>query len=261
MKIKMLIVDDEPVICKGLIATIPWKEMGVEVVGTAEHGKEALLLMHQENIDLVLTDVYMPEMNGLELSEYITRKFPESKIIIMSGYDEFEYARQAVRLGVEDYLLKPVNIDDLLKLVEKVRRTIIRQRQNEKLLRKESISKQIFRYLLKSPIAKEDSLDDGKMTMSYRMLISELTDYDVIKRSTTEKERTELRETWKNQVDQAFSAVGIDSTSIFGHENELIIIPYNIDKAKLTDQQMINVCKSINRVNGYLTRRIVSTQQ
>lgn len=261
MMLKMLIVDDEPIICQGLIETIPWKDIGVEVVGTAEHGKEALSFMHQDNIDLVLTDVYMPEMDGLELSKYISRKFPESKIIIMSGYDEFEYARQAIRLGVEDYLLKPVDIDDLLELVEKVRQTIINKKKETKLLKKELITKQILHYLFGSPISTQELADGEKITSSYRLLISELGNYYVLKRSSTEKERTKLKNAWKLQIDQAFAVAGLDSISMFGHENELITIQYNIDQSHLTGQQMEDVCESIDQVKGHLLRRVVSTKQ
>src|SRR5699024_5326106 len=117
MTIKMLIVDDEPIICQGLKDTIPWRDMNVEVIGTSYNGKQSLAIMNEKNIDLVLTDVYMPEMNGLELSKHISNDFPNTRIIMLSGYDEFEYARQAIRLDIEDYLLKPVDIDELTLLV------------------------------------------------------------------------------------------------------------------------------------------------
>src|SRR5690625_3723171 len=144
MMIKMLIVDDEPIICQGLTTTIPWCDIGVEVVGSACNGKEALSFMYKESIDLVLTDVYMPEMDGLELSKHVSKDFPKSKIIVMSGYDEFEYARQALRLGVEDYLLKPVDVNDLIELVKQLRQRIIEQKRDEKNLKQELISKQIL---------------------------------------------------------------------------------------------------------------------
>lgn len=261
MMINMLIVDDEPVICQGLTATIPWSDIGVEVVGTACNGKEALSLMYQESIDLVLTDVYMPEMDGLALSQHISTDFPESRIIVMSGYDEFEYARQALRLGVEDYLLKPVDVDDLLELVKQVRERIIETKRDEQNHRQELISQQILHHLFGSPISSADIQNGENVISSYRLLISELADYYVLKDTYTEKALTRLREEWKIQVDQAFFDVGIDSVSFFGHDNELITIPYSMDAFELDVQQMKSVCDSIVKVNGYLFRKVITHPQ
>ncbi|MCM2675877.1 response regulator transcription factor [Alkalicoccobacillus plakortidis] len=120
MNMKMLIVDDEPVICQGLAQTIDWQSIGVEVVGVAFNGKQALQKIEKNHIDIILTDISMPEMDGLELAECIVQQHPDTKMIIISGYDDFEYARQAIRLGVEDYLLKPVDVDELMGLVKNV---------------------------------------------------------------------------------------------------------------------------------------------
>lgn len=261
MIIKMLIVDDEPVICKGLTTTIPWSDIGVEVVGSACNGKDALSFMYKESIDLVLTDVYMPEMDGLELSKHISKDFPKSKIIVMSGYDEFEYARQALRLGVEDYLLKPVDVNDLIELVKQLRQRIIEQKRDEKNLKQELISKQILHYLFGSPISPEDMIKSENMISSYRILISELPDYYLLKDAYTKKELTALKEEWKHQIEQAFSKFKLDSISIFGHENELITIQYNSDESKLNDQCMINVYKSIGKLGDHLIRGVVSSHQ
>ncbi|MFB5663422.1 response regulator [Alteribacillus sp. HJP-4] len=121
MALKLLIVDDEPMICEGLASTIPWASYGVEIAGTAFSGNMALEVIQSTEVDLVLTDVSMDEMDGLALAEFLSAEYPRITTIIISGYDEFEYARQAVRLGVKDYLLKPVDIDELIALVCDVR--------------------------------------------------------------------------------------------------------------------------------------------
>ncbi|MEY8752340.1 response regulator transcription factor [Alkalicoccobacillus gibsonii] len=129
MTVKMLIVDDEPVICQGLKETIDWQSIGVEVIGTAFNGKKALEVLNRDKVDLILTDISMPEMDGLQLAEHVVSNYPDIKMIIISGYDEFEYARKAIRIGVEDYLLKPVNVDELLNLVKKVATTILENQE------------------------------------------------------------------------------------------------------------------------------------
>ncbi|WJH33630.1 response regulator [Paenibacillus sp. CC-CFT747] len=120
MTIKMLIVDDEPVICRGLRETIPWETIGVEVVGDASDGVEALERIESQPVDLVLTDIHMDGMDGLELAKELRQRYPHIRIIILSGYDYFDYARQAIRIGVEDYLLKPVDVDELMEMVRRI---------------------------------------------------------------------------------------------------------------------------------------------
>ncbi|MDQ0206956.1 response regulator transcription factor [Alkalicoccobacillus murimartini] len=129
MNMKMLIVDDEPVICQGLAQTIDWQSIGVEVVGLAFNGRQALQKVEQNQVDIILTDISMPDMDGLELAACIVQQHPDTKMIIISGYDDFEYARQAIRLGVEDYLLKPVDVDELMGLVKNVSEKIMLDRK------------------------------------------------------------------------------------------------------------------------------------
>src|SRR5690625_3611429 len=260
MVIKMLIVDDEPIICKGLSKTIPWCDLGIDVVGTAYDGKQALSFMHKESVDIVLTDVYMPEMDGLELSEHLSKNFPNTKIIMLSGYDEFEYARQAVRLGVEDYLLKPVDIDELVGLVEKIKQTIIDHQIKIQKHKQELIMQQMLHYLFGSPMVTEDMCVVEDMTLSYRTIIGELSDYYLLKDAYNEESLAELKEIWKRHIDQTFALFGITCISILGHENELITICYSGERLKWTDHQMEKICKRIGNVAGHSIKMIVSEQ-
>ncbi len=128
MKIKVLLVDDEKLervlIRKGFY----WEERGFEIIGEASHGEEALDIMNHKQPDLVVTDINMPFMDGLELTEEILKQYPQCKVIIVTGYREFDYARRAVKLGVKDFLLKPVNIKDLEETVTKVKKEIEEQK-------------------------------------------------------------------------------------------------------------------------------------
>lgn len=105
---RVLLVDDDLNICKGLQRLIDWTECGFEVTSTAANGKEAMQLCDQQRYDLIVTDVKMPVMDGLELIKSLRQKGQTIQIIIVSAYGEFSYAQEAMRYGVDYYLLKPV---------------------------------------------------------------------------------------------------------------------------------------------------------
>ena len=119
--LKVLLVDDEPFIIQGLKVLIDWENEEFEIAGTASNGKEALQFLENENVDLVIADIRMPEMTGLELLETL-RKDKKSDVyfVILSGYADFSYAQQALQNDCTDYILKPVDKEMLLKVLSKV---------------------------------------------------------------------------------------------------------------------------------------------
>ncbi|MBN1265359.1 MAG: response regulator [Anaerolineales bacterium] len=110
---KVFLVEDEIVTRKGIRNTIPWRENGLEYAGDAPDGEKALPLIRETHPDIVITDIRMPFMDGLELSRILRKEFPDVKIIILSGHDEFEYAQKAIPLEVSSYQLKPVTPEEL----------------------------------------------------------------------------------------------------------------------------------------------------
>lgn len=110
---RLLIVDDEYYVRVGIKSAIDWSEIGVEVVGEAADGEEALEMAFSSRPDIILTDVRMPFMDGLTLMEQLRSKMPECGFIVLSGHNEFEYARQAIRQGAFAYLLKPIDRQEL----------------------------------------------------------------------------------------------------------------------------------------------------
>ena len=105
---RIILVDDEEEVRKSIIRKIKWEENGFLVVGDAENGEDALEKIEALEPDLILTDIRMPYMDGLTLAERVRQKYPSMKIVIFSGYDDFEYAKQAIKLNVTEYILKPV---------------------------------------------------------------------------------------------------------------------------------------------------------
>lgn len=110
---RILIADDEPDILEGLEYVINWDEHGIEIAGRVQNGVEALQMISSGNIDLLLTDIRMPKMDGLTLIRQLKLDGSVIRCIILSGYDDFKYIKEAIRLGIENYLLKPVDKDEL----------------------------------------------------------------------------------------------------------------------------------------------------
>jgi len=108
--IKVLIVDDEPKLRQGLQTLIPWKKLGFEVIAVAANGEEALSIIAEKQPDIALVDIRMPLMDGLQLLQAVSSEGYRLHVIILSGYADFEYAKQAIKYGVDGYLLKPLII-------------------------------------------------------------------------------------------------------------------------------------------------------
>ncbi|MEK3884984.1 response regulator [Paenibacillus sp. PL2-23] len=121
---KVFIIDDVPTVLDGLTEEIPWKSMGMEVVGTAMTGTEGLDSILELSPDLVISDIRLPHMDGLDLTERVMKALPACKVILMSGYSDFEYAQRAIRLGAFDYITKPFTEDEMIAVVEKAKEAI-----------------------------------------------------------------------------------------------------------------------------------------
>ncbi|MGD1817519.1 MAG: response regulator transcription factor [Pleomorphochaeta sp.] len=117
---KVLVMDDEEKVCSLVCALILWDELGLELVGTAGDGLEGLNLIQETNPDILITDIRMPSLDGLELIERAKKINPNLQVIIISGYRQFDYAKKAIKFGVSDYLLKPIKQNELLTALEKM---------------------------------------------------------------------------------------------------------------------------------------------
>ncbi len=137
---KIFLVDDEVIVRHGIRDCINWEQTDFVFSGEAPDGEFALPLIMEIKPDILITDIKMPFMDGLELSQVVRKNMPWVKIIILSGHDEFGYAREAMRIGVTEYLLKPVTADDLLESLEKVKALIInekKERENAEKIKKQ----------------------------------------------------------------------------------------------------------------------------
>ncbi|MCM1126314.1 MAG: response regulator [Lachnospiraceae bacterium] len=147
---RIMLVDDEEEVRKAMIRKMDWEALGFTVAGDAENGEDALEKLEQLEPDVIMTDIRMPYMDGLTFIAKVREQYPHIKILIFSGYDDFEYAKQAIKLNVTEYILKPVNGEELGEILKRVRLSLdeeIEQRRNIDTLRQS--------YLASLPILRE----------------------------------------------------------------------------------------------------------
>lgn len=157
--LKVMLVDDEPFTLQGLQVIIDWESGGFEIATTCSNGKEALKYLSENEVDLIISDIRMPEMNGLELLETIKRdKISDAAFVLLTGYDDFAYTQRAIRNGCLDYILKPVIEEELISVLKKVtnlnRESIILRKDREKM--EDAYLARIIRHLIKGKYNDED---------------------------------------------------------------------------------------------------------
>ncbi|MCL2181569.1 MAG: response regulator [Treponema sp.] len=129
---KVFLAEDEIIVREGIRNNINWEQTQYLLAGEAPDGEVALSMIHEIKPDILITDIRMPFLDGLSLSKIVKKSMPRVKIIILSGHDEFEYAKEAISIGVEEYLLKPVSSNEMLKALDKIAGRI--DEENKKLL-------------------------------------------------------------------------------------------------------------------------------
>ena len=129
--IKVFLVEDEVIIRNGIKNNIPWEEEGFVFAGEASDGELAWPLIKKCCPDILITDIRMPFMDGLELSKLIKKEMPWIEIIILTGFEEFAYAKEAIRLGVAEYLSKPISGEELLKELDQLAQRIAQKKQEQ----------------------------------------------------------------------------------------------------------------------------------
>lgn len=197
--LKVLLVDDEPFILQGLAVLIDWNEAGFEITGKASNGLEAVEFLKKEKTDLVIADIKMPEMTGIELLEKVRKeKISEAYFVILSGYSDFEYARKALQNDCMDYMLKPVSKEELIRVLDKVRETYeisSQKREDDFLMEREAFAGNMIqichgRYRADNVEYVKKYLGRGK---SFRYVSAELDGSSREIKRLTEKEKGQLQ--------------------------------------------------------------------
>ena len=171
----IILVDDEEEVRKSIIKQIDWETTGFKVVGDAENGEEALEKIEVLEPDMVLTDIRMPYMDGLTLAERIRQKYPSMKVVIFSGYDDFEYAQKAIKLNVTEYVLKPVNVEELTSILKRIKANL-----DKEIEEKRNVSRLRENYRKSLPIIREQFFNDMvHRRLPEHLIESKLKEYDI----------------------------------------------------------------------------------
>lgn len=177
-EIKVFLVEDEMVIRRGIKNSIDWEKEGYIFCGEASDGELAYPMIIKEKPDILITDIRMPFMDGLELCKLVKKELPNIKILILSGYDEFDYAKEAIHLGVTEYLLKPISSGKLLEALNGVSESIRREKEDKDLVRKymeemrentEHEKQKFFEQMIAGNLSMADALETGE---KYEMNLS-----------------------------------------------------------------------------------------
>lgn len=198
---KVLLVDDEPVILRSLEVAIPWDELGISLVGKARNGEEALQLFHQQTPDIIVSDIRMPSIDGITLMSKVMQFNSKLIFIVISGYGDFEYARESIRLGAADYLLKPIDHEELTEMlrksVAKLTADRIAKEQNEQLLHSvQALSllarERMFAELIdgnQSPLQHMQWLEYSLLQNPYYIAVVQLDHFATMNKQWTQEEK------------------------------------------------------------------------
>lgn len=248
-----MIVDNEPVIKKGLRCFIDWQALQCEVVCEASNGMEAVELLGQYEIHIIVTDIRMPAMDGLALSEYVHRNFPDIKVIILTAFADFSYAQTAIQYEVVDFVVKINPTEKIPVAIEKATRLLQKEKeQKERLIQLESkihdtlseISEKFLKEAVEGLISDEDSLlnrssELGLQLANYFCIYLEFEDTQLS--SLTNEHRQYLA-----SIRQFLSLAFEDRTSYtlaMEQNSLLVIVSINRDDAAVSTQSLLTICK------------------
>ncbi len=233
-------VDDEPIVLEGIRSKIDWEGSGFTFAGEATDGEIALSMIHEIKPDILITDIKMPFMDGLQLAEAIKRTQPWIKIIILSGHDEFDYAKKAISIGIEDYLLKPFTPEELLTSLNKTAAQIDKEKKqlsdisrlreelktSEALIKKEFLNNLVHgSEEMSTVIQKSSELGINLISRYYKVLISRIESRSG--NTESQQEACSLLNSYSTAINEA--------VSFFHHSNLLVCIFKGSTQTELDD--------------------------
>lgn len=242
---RLLVVEDEEMIRNKIIYNTNWKEHGVIEVFQASNGLEAIDIVRNNNIDIVITDIQMPEMNGIELIREIRSLNRGIKCIIITAYAEFEYAKESVKLNVNDYILKPFKSKDLLYIVKRLLEEIVRERNErvevENLRRQLRENKKALREKLLNDLLSNSYIGDVDNDLNYLELLElknreyfiaviNINNFMELIKEEDEEQKYIVNLSFYNLVTKFLSSLATDSSNTLDTKLVYSVINYKIDQ-------------------------------
>jgi len=249
--VNVIIAEDEDIIRNGLVNSIPWEDLGFRVVGVASNGKEALACYQSTKAELIITDIKMPYIDGLELLEKLVELGSTAKVIIISGYDEFNYAQKALKLGAYDYILKPIKLEQFIDMLSRLHKKIGEQKNTEMLInsaKKADTNKQLLGALCESdPSVHQEYISSIIHDSFFSVALLQLESFDII---TSSFDYLQLRELDSEFEDLFTKSLGLEGfIPVKRRLGELIIIIISNDLASL-ERKMQTVSAFVLNTNN-----------
>lgn len=246
----VFLVDDEPIVLEGIRSKIDWEKSGFTFSGEATDGEIALSMINELKPDILITDIKMPFMDGLQLASSIKKTQPWIKIIILSGHDEFDYAKRAISIGIEDYILKPFTSEEIISALEKAAGQIDRERKqlsdfsrmqeelksSEKLIQKEFLNN-LIHGSLDMTTAMQKSQELNLFSRYYKLLISKI-----------ENSSGNIQEQEKAcSLLNSYSSTWEQTNCFFHHKNWLISICKGMTQPEL-EENTYRIAESVEHI-------------
>ena len=248
----VFLVDDEPIVLEGIRTKIDWESSGFTFAGEATDGEIALSMINELKPDILITDIKMPFMDGLQLASTIKKTQPWIKIIILSGHDEFDYAKRAISIGIEDYILKPFTSEDIISALNKASAQIDKEQKqlsdisrmkeelksSEKLIQKEFLNNLVHNSIdMSTVMQKAQELGLNLISRYYKILISK------IESSSKNKQNQEKACSLIN----SYSSSWEHTNSFFHHNNWLICICKGTAQNEL-EENIYHIAETIEHI-------------
>jgi two-component system response regulator YesN len=239
-KYKVIIVDDEPIILRSLKAAIPWNDLQMEIVGEARNGELALRLIEDTSPHIVISDIRMPVIDGITLMKEVLSKNPKLVFIFISGYGEFEYAREALRQGAFDYLLKPIDHDELVEMLNRARTKLDEQKQNDQLIHSVQMLSLLARERLFAEITLGNArplehlkwLENSELESGYFMAVVQLDDYTTLSSQWSVEEKRLWLFAIRNIVEEWSLEHGVLTVFPFHNGEWILLFPGSLSASR-----------------------------
>ena len=248
---KLLIADDEDIIRKGIAESTTWEEFGFQLVGQAADGEEAWTFVTSNRPDLIISDIYMPRMNGIELAEKTKANYPETVIVFLSGYNDFNYARKSIELGIFRYLTKPVQVQELREILREVKSELeykMGEADRQKKLMEQVqeslplLREKLLRDLIKSRVEEDELgealkfLDLKIVSGAFIVILISIDDYHELIKQHKGSEFYLLKLLLMNTLRERFAEEYCQSFVFESEDNEITVL-YGFDPVRIRDVQ------------------------
>jgi two-component system response regulator YesN len=268
MKLKALLVDDEINILKNLKRILPWEEMGIEIAGTARNGEQALQLAREHRPHLVLCDIRMPVMDGIGFLGELRRDGAEAEVIMMTGYQDFSYVRSVIRYEVKDYILKPIDYEELAATLRRLAEDIRERNAERQSIQREwrqvfhlAYEKVLYDRLIDlsggppKPFPQLSEMDAG--SVAFAMMLVDVADYSKRERNWDEKERRLWNFAVHNVLQDFLASLEIPHSALQVRSGEWCVLIERVPPETFDREEVLRWGERVRRaVADYLKLRI-----